>query len=186
MSKWMDHVQRWQDCQRCPLGQQRDRICLARGIVPCTVLFIGEAPGASEDALGQPFVGPAGKLLDEIVARAIPHNVPCAYTNLVACYPRDAKSEGHNEPEHGEILECRERLVDFVAVCQPKLVVRVGKLASTWAVAPVVFSGVDVCDIDHPARILRMPIAQRGMAVRKCVVVVVQALDDLRAKGVIQ
>src|SRR4051812_28157858 len=103
MTTWLQHVQRWKDCQRCPLGQQRGRICLTRackagdqpgaygGRLPCDVLFIGEAPGSSEDALGLPFVGPAGDLLDQIKQRALPPETSCAFTNLVACYPREAK-----------------------------------------------------------------------------------------------
>jgi DNA polymerase len=64
MSRWSEHVERWKDCMACGLCRQRYRICLGRGTVPCDVLFIGEAPGAVENAQGLPFVGPAGQLLD--------------------------------------------------------------------------------------------------------------------------
>lgn len=187
MSAWTDHVKNWKDCIRCPLGQQRDRICLARGSVPCDVLFVGEAPGASEDAIGLPFVGPAGRLLDQIVDRAIgstlikgpvgyngvglmddPKPVTTAFTNLVACFPAEAKAEGINEPHMSEIKACRERLVEFVNTAQPRLIVCVGALASEH-----VDHGdtVPCVDIVHPAFILaRLPLAQKQMAVQREIV----------------
>jgi len=130
---WEEHVDKWKDCQRCPLAQQRGNICLARGTLPAAVLFVGEAPGSSEDTLGLPFVGPAGQLLDQIIERALPTGTSYALTNLVACYPREAKSRGDNEPERGEILECRPRLIEFVNIARPKLIVLVGNLTDHYA-----------------------------------------------------
>ena len=208
---WLDHVEKWKDCQRCPLGQQRSNICLARGTVPCDVLFIGEAPGVSEDTFGLPFVGPAGQLLDQIILRTIPSPdlsiwdrlgmhlstpwwvvldtakeqglvimetvwITHALTNLVACFPRNAKTIGENEPEYDEILECQPRLIEFVNLAQPKLIVCVGKLAANY----VDHGDTVTCvDIDHPAYILRMSIAQRQMATQKCIVVLRNAVEDI-------
>lgn len=175
MSPWQRHVARWKDCKQCPLGGQRDRIVLARGTLPCNILFVGEAPGMSEDALGQPFVGPAGHLLDRIIGQAINPPVTHALTNLVACYPRDAKNEGINEPEYHEIIACRERLVEFVNIAQPNLIVRVGRLATGYV---PVRDGMRYIDVDHPAAILRMPLAQQQMAARRCVVQVRNAVEQ--------
>ncbi len=176
MSEWTDHVARWRDCTECPLCQQRSNIVLARGEVPCDVLFIGEAPGASEDATGRPFDGPAGRLLDQIIERAVPPTATYALTNLVCCYPRDAKLEGYNEPDHDEILACRPRLEEFVALARPRLVVCVGSLAwgyTHWVEVPRV-------QIVHPAHILaRLPQAQKAMAVNKCIVTVCCAVEDV-------
>lgn len=175
MSAWTDHVARWKDCTKCPLAQQRDRICLGRGTVPCDVLFIGEAPGASEDALGKPFMGPAGHLLDQMIGQSLPPGVSHAMTNLVACFPRDAKLRGDNEPEHGEILDCRPRLVEFINLAQPRLIVCVGVLATAYIHGN---TGPRV-SIDHPAWILRMPLAQKNMAVQRNVVVLRCAVEDM-------
>lgn len=176
MTTWLQHVQRWQSCQRCALAQQRGLICLARGTVPCDVLFVGEAPGISEDAEGKPFWGPAGMHLDDIIAAALPPDVPLAFTNLVACFPREAKTRGDNEPERGEILECRPRLIEFVNVAQPRLIVLVGRLS----VQHMGFDrSVPMVDIDHPAHILRMPLAQRGFASQRAAVTIRNAYDDL-------
>lgn len=207
MITWLDHVEKWKDCQRCPLAQQRSNIVLARGTVPCDVLFIGEAPGASEDALGLPFVGPAGHLLNQIIERVLPQPtadiweklrlpdstpwsiaidkakdeslvpmetvwVSHAMTNLVACFPANAKRRGDNEPEEHEIVKCRPRLEEFIAIARPRLVVLVGSLASNFAPQYDAFgriAGARTLDIVHPASIVRMPVAQKQMAVNRCI-----------------
>lgn len=188
---WTEHHAKWKDCTGCALCEQRDHIVLARGSVPCDVLFVGEAPGQSEDVLGQPFVGPAGKLLDDIIQRSVCNRivdghvfmVSHALTNLVACFPRDAKGRGDNEPEVDEIKACAARLREFVLMCQPKLVVCVGRLASEWVGRNETCAGIasvrKIVDIIHPAAILRMPLAQRAFAVRKCEVTIANALEEI-------
>lgn len=180
MSAWTDHVANWKDCTDCPLCQQRDRIVLARGTVPCAVLFIGEAPGASEDATGLPFYGPAGDLLQRIIDRALPPEVTYALTNLVCCFPREAKGRGDNEPEHDEILACRPRLVEFINITRPRLIVCVGSLAAVYTDHQ---GGVECCDIVHPAAIVRMPLAQKNMATQKCTVQLRTAVENMVQSG---
>lgn len=180
MSAWTDHVARWSNCTDCPLCEQRDRIVLARGAVPCDVVFVGEAPGLSEDTVGQPFVGPAGKLLDQVIDRALPADMKFALTNLVACFPAIAKGAGTNEPDYSEVEACRGRLVEFIHLARPRLVVCVGNLASD-NIPTVDEVGFEVryADITHPAAILRMPLAQKQMAVQKCVVILRNAVQDM-------
>lgn len=190
MTNWLQHVERWSGCQRCALGQQRDLICLARSEfvpgqvapnlhLPCDVLFVGEAPGMNEDAGGLPFVGPAGNLLDQIIERSIPQGATYAMTNLVACFPRHAKVRGDNEPEPAEVFACRERLVEFINMAQPRLIVRVGSMVEQY----LNFNrSVHMVDIVHPAFILaRLPAAQKSMAVNKCVVQVHRACGVLQS-----
>jgi len=176
LTAWQLFVNKWKDCTDCPLCEERDRIVLARGHVPADVVFIGEAPGASENAIGFPFVGPAGHLLDQIIERALPPTVKYALTNLVACYPAEAKSRGDNEPEHNDITACRPRLVEFVNIAQPKLIVCVGALATQYVDH---LDTVKCCDIVHPAHILRMPLAQKQMAVQKTIVQLRCAVDTM-------
>src|SRR5678815_494689 len=114
---WEDHVTKWRDCNECPLCEQRDNIVLARGTLPCDVLLVGEAPGDSENFLGQPFVGPAGCKLDYVIEAAwakAGSRLTYALTNLVACFPRLAKEAGDNEPTKSEIDACRPRLEEFM------------------------------------------------------------------------
>ena len=178
---WDEHVARWKDCRACGLCDQRFRICLARGTAPCDVLFIGEAPGASEDALGLPFVGPAGRLLDQVIERAVtPLGVTYALTNLVCCFPAEAKATKDHQPTSAEIQACEPRLIDLVNVVRPRLIVCVGALAKQWVDHE---DTVTCCDIDHPAFILRMPLAQKQMAVQKCVVQVRNAVEDVLQSG---
>lgn len=184
---WLEHVNNWKDCTACPLAQQRSNICFARSEwigedrpnlhLPCDVAFIGEAPGASEDAIGLPFIGPAGRLMDQIIERALPRGVTHTLFNLVLCFPREAKERGDNEPTREEILACRPRLVEFVNLCQPKLIVTVGDLADRYVPK---HSTMRYADIVHPAHILaRLPQAQKGMATNKCIVVIRSAVEDV-------
>lgn len=173
---WIAHVNRWQDCTDCPLCQQRDRIVLARGSLPADIVFVGEAPGASEDALGLPFIGPAGGLFDQIIERSVPSGVTYALTNLVACFPREAKAAGDNEPTDSEIRSCRPRLEEFLDIADSKLVVCVGSLATQYVPRKVTRK---YADIVHPAFILRMPLAQKQMAVQRCVVTIRTAIEEM-------
>lgn len=108
---------------------KRRSLVLARGKVPCDVLFVGEAPGEIEDRRGRPFVGPAGQLLDELVARSVKPGLRLAFTNLVCCVPRDGESGKAAEPAFDQIQACKERLEEFVALCRPRVVVCVGQHA---------------------------------------------------------
>jgi len=120
--KYKQHREKWNDCEKCELCNQRGSVVLARGKIPCDLLFIGEAPGQSEDVLGVPFVGPAGKLLDSIIDQAtltgraeyspgsgkpVPNeNFPrIAFTNLVSCIPKGEDGNKIQEPEKQHILE---------------------------------------------------------------------------------
>lgn len=131
----------------------------------------------TEDALGLPFKGPAGELLDEIIKRAMSATTTYLMTNLVACYPREAKERGDNEPERGEIMECRPRLVELANLAKPKLVVTVGGLAENYIKG--ICTGPHI-SIVHPAYILsKMPMVQKGFAVNKCVAQIACALEEL-------
>lgn len=181
MITWPQHIQRWQNCQRCPLAQQRNRICFARGTMTesstSDVLLIGEAPGISEDATGFPFKGPAGHLMDQIIGQSIPDPVTYILTNLVLCFPKEAKSRGDNEPEPEEILACRPRLIEFINIIQPRLIVTVGSLAERYVPSD---NDVKRINIVHPAYILaRLPRAQQHFAAQKCIVQIRCAVEDM-------
>lgn len=191
---WQQHWQQWQGCKLCDLCNQRDRIVLARGDIPSDILFVGEAPGDSEDVVGQPFKGPAGELLDQIIDR-VPGpdgwavTLRWSFTNLVACYPREAKRAGFNEPEGEEIEACAPRLKQFVQLARPKLLVAVGSLADAWlpqCLDFMVYAGGRVerhatiqqmVSIVHPAAILRMPQAQKGMAAHRASITLSNAIE---------
>lgn len=147
MSKWTQHKEKWSSCNLCDLCEKRTKVVLTRGNIPCEVLFIAEAPGPSEDVIGRPLVGPAGKMLDDMIEDAVENVRPLetppnkrspwepptfAFTNLISCIPLDDASAKFGEPPRYAILACRDRLREFVAIAQPKLIVCVGKLAEKW------------------------------------------------------
>ena len=209
MTPWQLHVLNWQHCTRCPLHEQRTQVVLARGSLPCDVCFIGEAPGVSEDSLGTPFEGPAGKLLDKIIESALVGSgyksdargsdqdaVRVAFTNLVGCFPLEQKRAGINEPPQDAIEACAPRLREFVALAKPKLIVCVGGLAEKW-VPKILGKGptdakqgfllldgegprLVLASIKHPAAILRENMAVQSLSVQKCVVAIADAVEELQ------
>lgn len=189
LTPWQAHVDGWKDCTRCGLHRTRSSVVLARGSVPCDVVFVGEAPGRSEDALGKPFIGPAGAMLDGIVAEAfVGTALRVAFTNLVACIPIDPDDVdapgGVGEPPDDAIAACAPRLVEFVRLARPRLIVRVGRHAQHWLSSGhrgAVKLGWDgpFVDLLHPAAILRMPHAQQDHQRRRAVVVLRSAVEKL-------
>ena len=185
LSPYKKHVERWKDCQECTLCHGRSKVIIARGQVPCDVLFIGEAPGVSENVLGKPFVGPAGQLLDRIIFKAfkgIDKLLTYALTNLVGCIPLDETGNKAGQPDDAEIMACAPRLQEFYALCKPRLVVCVGQLAEVWidfVIPSRQEDEVPVIHIAHPAYIIRANYAQQGLMEQRCVVQISTALEDL-------
>lgn len=180
-SRYALHRAKWRECEACCLQRWRTQVVLARGQLPCGVLFAGEAPGASEDDLGTPFVGPAGHLLDNIVETAIGSlSLRWAFTNLVACIPKYDKNEKVGAPKGREIKSCSVRLAEFLEIAQPKLVVAVGSLANTWlpkVLPPWCNIGLH---IEHPASILRIEDARKKkLAKKRCIVDITRAIVEM-------
>ena len=170
MTPFQRHKRKWSKCTSCELSTQRKRIVIARGSIPSDVLLIGEAPGASENVIGKPFVGPAGKLLDRIIIIGFDGQVNYAITNLVACYPREAKMAGVNEPPEKCVVACYGRLQEFYEMVQPKVVVCIGKLAKKHAPKALVkCAPQSIWNIMHPAAILRLDISQKSLAIKRCI-----------------
>lgn len=167
------------------------RVVLMKGTVPCSVVFVGEAPGESENVLGQPFVGPAGKLLDAILteARVLSQlDFTAAFGNLTGCIPRGEDGGKATEPSYADVKQCSDRLKDFFQLCDGprtklRLIVAVGTLARDWLDPKMKWSvhphrPVPIIDINHPAYILRANVAQRGLLVQKAAVTLATALED--------
>lgn len=200
MSPYKLHLEKWKNGCGSVLCGGTDglgcgvRIVFARGTIPCDIVFIGEAPGKSENVLGKPFVGPAGKLLDRIIDRTIgKYNrnltegaAPLTYamTNLVGCIPLDSKGDKTEEPSHDDIQACRPRLEEFVGLCSPRLVVAVGKLAEEY-LSPGFSHSVKLSGnpwlrkIHHPAAILRANVALQGLMTQSCVVQINHGIADM-------
>jgi uracil-DNA glycosylase family 4 len=113
-------------CRACALCQERRQAVLGVGDVTADWLFIGEGPGAEEDARGEPFVGPAGKLLDAMLAAIDLQRGKDVYiANAVKCRP-----PGNRTPEPAEIATCAPYLKRQIALIQPRLIVLLGRAAA--------------------------------------------------------
>jgi DNA polymerase len=191
-----DHAARWGACNRCELAAQRTSVVLARGTVPADVLIVGEAPGDSEDMLGMPFVGAAGHLLDGILTSAGFGRVRWVMTNLVACYPRDAKQAAkrgdreNSEPPDAAIKACGPRLQEFARIADGRrgrlrLVVAVGTLARDWLDEKrrghvTLHRPIRRIDIRHPAGILRAQTeALKSQMTMRATVTLANALEEV-------
>lgn len=148
------HQTDWLNCERCPLHKDRQNVCLVRGTLPCKVLFIGEAPGSSEDATGVPFIGPSGKLLDKLIADSFSsRKYTYAITNILGCVPwKDRANAEVRPPEKAEATQCRNRVWSILDIAKPTAIVEVGKSASKYA--PTGFD-IATLQIFHPAYLLR-------------------------------
>ncbi len=113
------------DCRACGLCAQRKQAVTGVGDEQASWLFIGEGPGAEEDARGEPFVGQAGKLLDAMLAAIdLKRGEDVYIANAVKCRP-----PGNRTPEPAEMAACFPYLQRQIALIQPKLIVLLGRAA---------------------------------------------------------
>jgi DNA polymerase len=134
-------LKRWKHCRRCPkLAADRRNVVIGRGSIPADLLIIGEAPGKTEDLLGEPFLGESGKILKHAIADAaalVKVSVPTYYiSNVVCCIPWAEDEDGERElrnPSPTEIANCRPRLASTVALVNPTKVIFLGDVAQTEA-----------------------------------------------------
>jgi uracil-DNA glycosylase family 4 len=184
-NNYKEHKQRWKNCDRCDLCSKRNKVVLLRGTIPAPVLFVGEAPGFAEDVTGTPFVpgAPAGGLLSYIIQAAGLVKGDYAITNLISCIPRDPHTNSVTLPPNDSIRACRERLVECIALTDPQLIIAVGTIADRWLVPKHIgdeFASIPKVAIIHPAAILRMHVAQRGIDTQRAIIQVRDGLEQLR------
>lgn len=149
-------------CIACPLSQSRSQTVFGVGDKNAHWLFVGEGPGASEDAIGEPFVGQAGKLLDQMLAAIKLKRGDQVYiTNIVKCRPPNNRNPSLNEAH-----QCEPYLTRQIALLKPKLIVALGKVAaqnllkcddSISSLRGKVhdYSGIPLIVTYHPAYLLR-------------------------------
>jgi len=125
--EWRDFAADVDVCVACGLSRTRKKTVPGVGDTRAEWLFIGEAPGAEEDARGEPFVGQAGKLLDNMLAALGMSRGKSVYiANVLKCRP-----PGNRTPEPGEVDACRPYLDRQIALIAPKVIVALGKSAAT-------------------------------------------------------
>lgn len=121
-----------QGCRGCDLYQAADQAVFGVGAASAQVMLIGEVPGDQEDRVGQPFVGPAGKLLDKALVAAGIERDRVYVTNAVKHFKftRAGKRRIHKTPSRTEVVACRPWLIAELTAVQPDLVVLLGATAA--------------------------------------------------------
>jgi DNA polymerase len=150
-------------CTRCALAAGRRKIVLGQGPEPACLMFIGEAPGAQEDRQGQPFVGPAGQLLERMLAAVGLRREEVYITNIVKCRPPENRN-----PRSKEVATCLTFLEAQVRAVAPRAICALGSSAVQTLLAtdaPISalrgrwasFRGIPLLPTFHPAFLLRDP-----------------------------
>ena len=149
-------------CTRCPLYRSRTNAVPGEGPVDAPIMFIGEGPGASEDRLGRPFVGPAGMLLESLLEQIGLTREDVYITNVVKCRP-----PGNRDPEPDEIAACKPFLQRQLKLVDPEVVVTLGRFAmERWLPNERITRAHDkafrfgkrlIVPMFHPAAALRRP-----------------------------
>ncbi len=149
-------------CRRCRLCEARKQAVLGVGDRQADWLFVGEGPGAEEDERGEPFVGQAGKLLDNMLSSiGLRRGRDVYIANAVKCRP-----PANRTPEHEEIAACRPYLEQQIALIRPKLIVAMGRPAAQTLLQAEVkigaargrtheYCGIPLIVTYHPAYLLR-------------------------------
>ena len=163
MSGWDTLRQECLDCRRCGLADTRTQVVFGVGDPEAEVLFIGEAPGAREDEQGEPFVGRAGKLLDDMLAMIGLSREHIYITNSVKCRPPE-----NRDPLPEEKAACAPWLQQQLARMQPKIMVCLGRVSAGELIHEDFKisqehgqffhkDGVEMMALYHPAALLRSP-----------------------------
>jgi DNA polymerase len=109
-------------CQLCEIAKYRNKVVPGEGAEDAKIMFIGEAPGWHEDQLGRPFVGPAGKYLDELLASIGLRREQVYIANVIKCRPTE-----NRDPLPTEIQNCRQWLERQIELIHPKMIVTLGR-----------------------------------------------------------
>jgi DNA polymerase len=115
------------DCHRCPLGDTRTTLVFGVGDPGARVVLVGEAPGKNEDLKGEPFVGAAGQLLNELLGEAGLDRRDVYIANVLKCRP-----PGNRDPEQAEIETCTPFLREQIRVIDPVVLVTLGNFATKF------------------------------------------------------
>jgi DNA polymerase len=156
-----EHFQAVCDCTKCPLGKTRTKFVYGVGNPNADIMFIGEAPGKKEDLQGEPFVGRAGKLLDQILAAMGLTRQDVYIGNILKCRPPE-----NRDPQPDEMKECMPYLKEQIRLIKPKFICALGRIAAHGLLDTTTplgklrgqwhrFEGIPLIVTYHPAALLR-------------------------------
>ena len=162
MRNWEELKQECGNCTRCGLCETRHNVVFGVGNESADIMFVGEGPGEQEDLQGMPFVGPAGKLLDDMISIIdLYRQENCYIANIVKCRP-----PRNRDPLETEQDACIGYLYNQMELVQPKIIVCLGRIAAKRLIDPdyritrqhgtwVQKNGVWMTAIYHPSALLR-------------------------------
>lgn len=149
------------ECRKCPLGNSRRNFVFGVGNPNADIVVIGEAPGADEDAKGEPFVGAAGQLLNRILAAINLQREDVYICNILKCRP-----PGNRTPERSEVEQCEPYLLRQLDIIKPAFILALGLTAANTLLNRKArmgelrgtvhdYHGIKVVVTYHPAALLR-------------------------------
>lgn len=161
MLQWEELEKRCDNCRNCGLCQLRNNVVFGVGKRDADVMFIGEGPGEQEDIKGEPFVGAAGQLLDDMMSIIDLDRTNTYIANIVKCRPPQ-----NRDPSDEEQDACIDYLRNQVALIQPKIIICLGRIAAKRLIHPdfritrehgtwVCKNGVWITALYHPSALLR-------------------------------
>ena len=162
MMDWESLEHSCKSCNKCELCQKRTNVVFGVGNQNSDILFVGEGPGQQEDLQGEPFVGPAGKLLDDMLSIIdLDRKSNCYIANIVKCRP-----PGNRDPKEDEQEACYGYLQNQIQLIQPKMIICLGRIAATKMIRPdfritkehgtwTQIGGIWMTAIYHPSALLR-------------------------------
>lgn len=161
MHNWEELEAVCADCKQCGLHKDRNHVVFGVGAKDAKIMFVGEGPGQQEDIKGEPFVGPAGKLLDEMLSIIDLDRSNCYIANIVKCRP-----PMNRDPLPDEQEACIGYLRNQVMLVQPKVIVCLGRVAAMRMLYPdfritqdhgtwIQRNGIWMTAIYHPSALLR-------------------------------
>jgi uracil-DNA glycosylase family 4 len=155
------------DCKKCKLCQHRTNVVFGVGDPNAKLIFVGEGPGADEDAQGEPFVGRAGQLLNKMILAMGLKREQCYICNVVKCRPPQ-----NRDPEPDEIAACEPFLKKQLSFIKPQVIVGLGRHACQTLLGTDIamsklrgrwhkYEDIDFMPTFHPAYLLRNPPAKK-------------------------
>lgn len=161
MLNWEELEQACLSCRRCRLHRNRKNVVIGMGHKKAALMFVGEGPGEQEDLQGLPFVGPAGQLLDKMLAAIGLRREEVYITNIVKCRP-----PSNRDPEEDEQKACLDYLRNQLLLIKPKVIVCLGRIAAKAIIRPdfkitsergkwIERKGYHIVATFHPSALLR-------------------------------
>jgi len=150
-------------CLRCPLGSTRKSFVFGEGNPAADIMFVGEAPGAEEDAQGKPFIGRAGKVLTDMIIAMKLRREDVFIGNILKCRPPN-----NRDPKPEEIEKCEPILIRQIEIINPRIICALGRIAGQTLLRTKAslgslrekfhdYHGVKLIVTYHPAALLRNP-----------------------------